>query len=60
MPEHLERGEVLRELLAVLRAAEPSGGDERVVRVQIRDQLEAALEGDDLPLLVFPDESGAE
>jgi hypothetical protein len=63
--KHFEMGEIRRDTLNLfivlrLRVLERRSfqtylqpGDERVVGVEIRDQLESAVQGDDLPFDVF-------
>ena len=65
MTEHLEVGEIRRDALnlVIAMSLESSGrrplsaylqpGNERMVGVEVRDQLESAIQGDDLSLDVF-------
>ena len=65
MTEHLEVGEIRRDVLnlVIAMSLESSGrrplsaylqpGNERMVGVEVRDQLESAIQGDDLSLDVF-------
>ena len=65
MAKHFEMGEIRRDalnLFVVLRLRVPERrslrtylqpGDERVVGVEVRDQLKSAVQGNNLPFYVF-------